>query len=208
MFEPLKKNNQFYYPVMEHFYSLQGEGFFSGTPAYFIRLSGCDIDCWWCDVKESWNVSDDQFVSLNDLINTINLTPVKRVVITGGEPTLYNLEPLTKRLKENNLQVHIETSGAYPLSGNFDWVCVSPKRFKLPIDEMLIRADELKMIIVNRKDLDWAEALEAETKNECSLFLQPEWSRRKKIIGFIMDYLKANPEWCLSLQVHKYLNIP
>ncbi len=193
---------------MEHFYSIQGEGHYAGTPAYFIRLAGCDVGCSWCDVKESWEVSNDQYVDLDTILDFVAKSKAKNIIITGGEPSMYNLVPLTQRLKQNGYFVHLETSGAYPISGMFDWVCVSPKRFKLPINESLEKADELKMIVVNRQDLSWGIELTEKIPESCKLFFQPEWDRREKIQLAIVDFIKDNPQWNLSLQVHKYLNIP
>lgn len=207
MLQPKHLNNKTYYPIMEHFYSIQGEGHFAGTPAYFIRLAGCDVGCSWCDVKESWEVSEDQYVDLDTLLEFVSESEAKNIIVTGGEPAMYNLEPLTQMLKQNGYIVHLETSGAYPLSGTFDWVCVSPKRFKLPINESIAKADELKMIVVNRNDLDWGIELAGMTSEKCQLFFQPEWDRREKANPTIVDFIKDNPQWKLSLQIHKYLNI-
>jgi len=208
MIQPKQINNKTYYPVMEHFYSIQGEGFFAGTPAYFIRLAGCDVGCSWCDVKESWEVSEDQYVDLDSILEIINKSKTKNIIVTGGEPAMYNLGPLTQMLKQNGYKVHLETSGAYPLSGTFDWVCVSPKRFKLPLNESLAKADELKMIVVNRHDLKWGIELAELTTEACQLYFQPEWDRREKVNPIIVDFIKDNPRCKLSLQIHKYLNIP
>jgi organic radical activating enzyme len=207
MLDPKQVNNKTYYPAMEHFYSIQGEGFFTGTPAYFIRLAGCDVGCTWCDVKESWEVSDDQYVDVEELLTAIDRSKAKNVIITGGEPTMYNLEPLTRRLKQSGYFIHLETSGAYPLSGKFDWVCVSPKRFKPPIPESLKMANELKMIVVNKHDLTWGTELAQNSSTNCKLFFQPEWDRKEKTQALVFDFIKDNPQWRLSLQIHKYLNI-
>lgn len=208
MLEPKKINNKTFYPIMEHFYSIQGEGHYAGTPAYFIRLAGCDVGCSWCDVKESWAVSEDQYLDVEVLLTSIIKSKAKNVIITGGEPAMYNLEPLTQRLKQSRFLIHIETSGAYPLSGLLDWVCVSPKRFKPPINESLKKANELKMIVVNRHDFDWGLELAKQTPDCCKLFFQPEWDRREITQALIVDFIKENPQWGLSLQIHKYLNIP
>ena len=192
---------------MEHFYSLQGEGYFAGTAAYFIRLSGCDVGCSWCDVKESWEVSDDQYIDIEKLAVIIEKSKAKHVIITGGEPAMYNLQPLTQRLKQAGQLIHLETSGAYPVSGLIDWICVSPKRFKPPIAASIKKADELKMIVVNAKDLEWGVELGLQTKGTCRLFFQPEWDRKEKTQALIIDFIKENPAWRLSLQIHKYLNI-
>ena len=207
MLQPKQINNKIYYPIMEHFYSIQGEGRYAGTPAYFIRLAGCDVGCSWCDVKESWEVSKDQYVDLDTILEFIIKSKAKNIIITGGEPAMYDLGLLTQRLKQNENFVHLETSGAYQISGTFDWVCVSPKRFKLPIDESLAMADELKVIVVNRQDLSWGIELAKLTSTKCNLFFQPEWDRREKVQSSIVDFIKDNPQWNLSLQVHKYLSI-
>ena len=193
---------------MEHFYSIQGEGHYAGTSAYFIRLAGCDVGCSWCDVKESWEVSEEQYIDLETILAFVSNSKAKNIIITGGEPAMYNLGPLTQSLKEIRCVIHLETSGAYSISGTFDWVCVSPKRFKLPISESLTKADELKMIVVNQKDLEWGFELAGQTSETCRLFLQPEWERREKTQPIIVEFIKDNPNWSLSLQIHKYLNIP
>jgi len=192
---------------MEQFYSVQGEGHFAGTPAYFIRLAGCDVGCSWCDVKESWEVSESQYMDLEMIVELVSRSKTKNIIITGGEPAMYNLGPLTQRLKQNGYLLHLETSGAYPLSGILDWVCVSPKRFKLPIKEVLAKADELKMIVVNRQDLNWGIELAEQTSNTCKLFFQPEWDKRINNQSIIVEFIKHNLQWRLSLQIHKYLNI-
>lgn len=207
MIEPRIANNKIYYPLMEQFYSIQGEGHYAGKPAYFIRLAGCDVGCSWCDVKESWEVSNKQYVDLDSILESIARSKPKHIIITGGEPAMYNLGPLTQKLKQNGFVVHLETSGAYPISGTIDWICVSPKRFKLPITESLVKADELKMIVVNRKDLKWGIELAEQTSSACRLFFQPEWDRREKTQSAILDFIKDNPQWNLSLQIHKYLDI-
>jgi organic radical activating enzyme len=207
MLEPKQFDNKTYYPVMEHFYSIQGEGFYTGTAAYFIRLAGCDVGCSWCDVKESWEVSEDQYLDMDKLFAIIKKSKAKNVIITGGEPAMYNMEPLTRRLKQKGYFIHLETSGAYQLSGQIDWVCVSPKRFKPPISESLKMADELKMIVVNKHDLVWGEELAGQVPNGCELFFQPEWDRKEKTQALVIDFIKDNPQWRLSLQIHKYLNI-
>jgi 7-carboxy-7-deazaguanine synthase len=208
MIEPRIANNKIYYPLMEQFYSIQGEGHYAGTPAYFIRLAGCDVGCSWCDVKESWEVSNNQYLDLDSILESISRSKPKHIIITGGEPAMYNLGPLTQKLMQNGYIVHLETSGAYPISGTFDWICVSPKRFKLPIAESLVKADELKMIVVNRQDLIWGIELAEQTSNACKLFFQPEWDRREKIQFAIVEFIKDNSQWNLSLQIHKYVDIP
>ena len=207
MIQPKIINGTFHYPIMEHFYSLQGEGAYAGQAAYFIRIAGCDVGCSWCDVKESWNVAEDQYLDLDFLVNEVNRSKASLVVITGGEPAMYDLEALTSSLKKDKRRIHIETSGAYTISGEFDWVCVSPKRFKKPLDSSLKMADELKMIVVNRQDLLWATELSQKCSTTCQLLLQPEWDRSEKVFPIITDFIKDDQKWKLSLQLHKYLNI-
>jgi len=196
------------FPLMEDFYSLQGEGQYQGYAAYFIRLAGCDVGCVWCDVKESWPVSNFPKVSAADLVRKVLDAGADRVVVTGGEPTQYNLEPLSLALKKENLKLHLETSGAYEITGQWDWICLSPKKFKAPLDSSLEKAHELKVVIYHKSDFDWAEEMAARTSSSCSLFLQPEWSKEKVMNPLILDYIKKNTQWKLSLQIHKYLNIP
>ncbi len=195
-------------PVMEDFYTIQGEGGNTGYAAYFIRLGGCDVGCHWCDVKESWNPALHPLRSIKDVVDKAISYKAKSIVITGGEPLLYNLDPLTALLKASGLQIFLETSGAYPLSGEFDWVCVSPKKFKKPLLSVLQKAQELKVIVFNKSDFDWAEKYAAEVNNACLLFLQPEWSKSQEVLPQIIDYVKENPSWRISLQTHKYMNIP
>jgi organic radical activating enzyme len=195
-------------PVMEDFYTIQGEGGNTGFAAYFIRLGGCDVGCHWCDVKESWNPTLHPLTPISDVVNKALSFKARSIVITGGEPLLYNLEPLTQLLKASRLKVFLETSGAYPLSGNFDWICLSPKKFKKPITAVLKRADELKVIVFNKSDFEWAEQYRAEVSDHCLLFLQPEWSKSEKMLPQIIDFVKENPIWRISLQTHKYMNIP
>lgn len=195
-------------PIMEHFYTLQGEGHWAGTPAYFIRFAGCDVGCFWCDVKESWEVSEDQYIEIETLVQAVVASGTKHVVITGGEPTMYDLGPLTRSLKEAGMQTHIETSGAHPFSGEFDWVTLSPKKFKAARDEFYARAQELKVIVYNKHDLKWAEEEAAKCDSENTLlYLQPEWSKRDQV-QLVIDYIKDHPRWKLSLQTHKYIDIP
>ncbi len=208
MIEPQYRGDKVFYPVMEHFYTLQGEGNYTGQAAYFIRLAGCDVGCSWCDVKESWAVAKDQYIDVDLLLHEVEASATKIVVITGGEPAMYHLGPLTESLKKLDVKIHIETSGAYPISGNLDWICVSPKRFKTPLLESIHLADELKMIVVNRQDLIWAEELSLECKEGCLLLLQPEWDRAEKVYPMIIQFIKEHPIWRLSLQLHKFLNIP
>ncbi|MEL6673608.1 MAG: 7-carboxy-7-deazaguanine synthase QueE [Bacteroidota bacterium] len=195
-------------PVMEQFYTLQGEGSWTGTPAYFIRLAGCDVGCTWCDVKESWTADKDQHQSVEELAQAAADAGADRVVITGGEPTIYDLTKLTKALHGLGMKVHIETAGVHPLQGDFDWVCLSPKKFKAPIPEFYAHADELKVIIFHDSDFDWAETHAQQCPTTTQLFLQPEWSRRTRFTGPIVAYAKAHPRWRLSLQTHKWIEIP
>lgn len=195
-------------PVMEHFYTLQGEGFHQGRAAYFIRLGGCDVGCVWCDVKDSWDASKHPMYDVGSLRSEVRKTPAQIVVITGGEPLMHNLDELTSELKAAGLKTHIETSGAYALSGAWDWICVSPKKFKAPLPEILPRANELKIVVFNRSDLDWAEKYAAMVIPSCKLYLQPEWDKAAEMTPLIIEYIKANPQWELSLQIHKYINVP
>ena len=194
-------------PLMEEFYTIQGEGFHKGTAAYFIRIGGCDVGCHWCDVKESWNAAIHPPTPIGSIVN--NATKFSdTIVITGGEPLTWDMGPLTSALKVNNLKIHLETSGAYPLTGIWDWICLSPKKNKLPVGEIYDKAHELKAIIYNRHDLVFAEEQAALVNKDCILFLQPEWSVREKVIPWIVDYVMEHPKWRVSLQTHKYLNIP
>lgn len=195
------------YPVMEHFHTLQGEGVHTGRAAYFIRLGGCDVRCSWCDVKDSWEMGAHPLVSVQRLVEAAVASKAPMAVITGGEPLLHNLGPLTHALKAAGLSTHIETSGSSPFSGDFDWVTLSPKRFKHPTDEIYPLVDELKVVIVNHKDFDWAEAHAAQCGPDTALLLQPEWSK-PKVLAWIVDYVKQNPRWGVSLQTHKFLGIP
>lgn len=193
-------------PLMEAFYSLQGEGFYKGTAAYFIRLGGCDVGCHWCDVKESWAAEAHPLVPV-DTIVTDALAHSKTMIITGGEPLMWNLDLLTEKLRAAGARTHIETSGAHPLSGTFDWICLSPKKIKRPVVDVLQKANELKMVIYNNNDFLFAEEMAARVSPDCLLYLQPEWSKRNKVIPKIVDYVMAHPQWKASLQMHKYLDI-
>ena len=192
---------------MESFYSIQGEGFHSGKPAYFIRLSGCDVNCHWCDVKESWEISKEQYTKIDDIVNKVKKTSAKLIVITGGEPLMHDLSDLTKAFKKENKQVHIETSGTHPFTGDFDWICFSPKKFKKPLEIYFSISDELKIIICNKSDFKWAEQLSKKVKKNTKLIMQPEWSREESISPLILEYIKLNPKWRISVQTHKYLNV-
>lgn len=196
------------YPVMEHFYTLQGEGFYQGAAAYFVRLGGCDVGCVWCDVKESWDASAHPHMSIQSIVDTIKATPAQLVVITGGEPLMHNLAPLTAALKDAGLQTNIETSGSHPLTGEWDWICLSPKKFKAPLPGILSFANELKVVVFNKSDFDWAEKYAAQVSPACKLFLQPEWEKAAAMTPLIVEYIKANPKWELSLQIHKYIHVP
>lgn len=194
-------------PLMEEFYTIQGEGFHTGKAAYFIRIGGCDVGCHWCDVKESWNADLHPPTSTNSIVNNV-VKYAKTVVVTGGEPSMWNLEHLTKTLQKLKVKTHVETSGAYKLTGIWDWICLSPKKTKLPLESIYLRANELKMIIYNNNDFKFAEEQAAKVSENCELFLQPEWSKKEKMTPLIVDYVMKNPKWKISLQTHKYLNIP
>ena len=194
-------------PVMESFYTIQGEGFFKGSAAYFIRIAGCDVGCHWCDVKESWNPESHPPTAIKAIAQNANKYS-KTIVITGGEPLTWDMGPLTSLLKQMGMSTHIETSGAYPLSGSWDWICLSPKKMKLPTQQVYKAAHELKVIIYNKNDFKFAEKQAAKVGEDCILYLQPEWSKRETMIPQIVDYVMANPKWMVSLQTHKYLNIP
>lgn len=194
-------------PLMEAFYTIQGEGYHKGTAAYFIRVGGCDVGCHWCDVKESWNAETHPPTAISKIIEEA-VRYSDTVVVTGGEPLTWDMGPLTKALREKGLKIHIETSGAYRLTGQWDWICLSPKKNKLPVGEVYKKADELKVIVYNRHDLKFAEEQAERVGPDCLLYLQPEWSVREKVSPLIVDYVMANPKWRISLQTHKYLNIP
>lgn len=195
-------------PIMEAFYTLQGEGFHQGKAAYFIRLAGCDVGCVWCDVKESWDENLYPLQSIDEIVANAKKYPARLVVITGGEPTLHNLDELTRELKKENFSINIETSGSSPLTGKIDWICLSPKKFKPPLPEILHKANELKIIIFNKSDFLWAEKYADKVSASCKLYLQPEWSKSKIVTPWIIDYIKKNANWQLSLQIHKYINVP
>ena len=195
-------------PVMEDFYTLQGEGFHQGKAAYFIRLGGCDVGCVWCDVKDSWEAGRHPLRPIPELVSKVKKNPGNIVVITGGEPLMHNLDELTRQLHNAGLLTHMETSGSSPLSGSWDWITLSPKKFKAPLPEILPQAHELKIVVFNRSDFAWAEQWGAQVSEDCKLYLQPEWSRAEQVTPLIIDYIKANPRWQLSLQVHKYINVP
>jgi len=195
-------------PLMEAFYTIQGEGAFSGKPAYFIRLGGCDVGCVWCDVKDSWDANKWPLTKIESIVEEAAIYQTRLAVITGGEPFMYNLEGLTEQLKKSGFQINVETSGAHPYSGQLDWTCLSPKKFKAPLPEWYELADELKIIIYNQSDFKWAEQYAAQMRPDCQLLLQPEWSRQDKMTPYIIEYVKQHPQWSISLQTHKYLDIP
>jgi len=195
------------YPLMEHFYSVQGEGYHQGRAAYFVRLGGCDVGCVWCDVKESWNAKDHPHTACTEIVSYIEEAKAQFVVVTGGEPLMYDCEHLCKSLHSENFEIALETSGAYPVTGEWDWICVSPKKFKAPLPKTLSRANELKVIIFNKSDFEWAEEHAKLVSPECKLYLQPEWSKEKEMNPLLIEYIQSNPKWALSLQTHKYLNV-
>lgn len=196
-------------PLMETFYTLQGEGFNTGRAAWFLRIGGCDVGCKWCDIKESWNPELFPPTSIEQIIEQVTRTnPAKSVVVTGGEPLLYNLDILCNELKNLNYQLFLETSGSEPLSGVWDWICLSPKKNSPPLQKIFTAANELKVIVFDTSDFEWAEKNAAKVSPNCMLYLQPEWSQRKTMIPLIVDYILAHPKWKISLQSHKYMNIP
>lgn len=203
----LKVDQGLMLPLMEAFYTIQGEGYHTGTAAYFIRIGGCDVGCHWCDVKESWDANIHPPTAIEDIVTNAK-KHANTVVVTGGEPLTWNMQPLTKLLKENGLNVHIETSGCYEITGQWDWFCLSPKKNKLPVQTAYECADELKVIIYNKHDFIFAEEQAKRTNKNAILFLQPEWSKRHDMTPFIVDYVMQNPKWKISLQTHKFLNIP
>jgi len=194
-------------PVMEHFYTIQGEGANTGKAAYFIRLGGCDVGCTWCDVKESWSFDNHPNFSINDLISWVLKSGAPNVVITGGEPSLYNLDPLTDAFQKNNIKTWIETSGTNEITGKWDWICFSPKKFKPPVNSVFEKAHEIKIIVANKHDLIWGKELAQKVNKDCKLFFQPEWGKSNKMLPFIIDFVKENPNWNISLQTHKFMEI-
>ena len=199
--------NQNKLPVFEYFYSIQGEGAHAGKPAFFIRLAGCNVGCHWCDVKESWPIEDSQFLSVAEIIDKVKEAKTDLVIITGGEPLVHNLDKLTNELKKIHKKVHLETSGTEPFSGSFDWICFSPKKFKKPLDIYYELSDELKVVVFNKSDFSWADSHSQLMKNQSFLYLQPECSVEKKVNPLIFDFIKINPNWKISLQIHKYLGV-
>jgi organic radical activating enzyme len=195
-------------PVMEHFYTLQGEGVHQGKAAYFIRLAGCDVGCVWCDVKDSWDSTRHPLLEIEFLVEQVKQAGSPIAVITGGEPLLHDLQELTRHLQDAGFKTHMETSGSSPLSGSWDWITLSPKKFKPPIPEVVIKANELKVVVFNKSDFEWAEKWAAQVSPGCKLYLQPEWDKAALVTPMIIDYIKAHPQWQLSLQIHKYINVP
>lgn len=196
-------------PVMEAFYTLQGEGFHQGRAAYFIRLGGCDVGCHWCDVKESWDINAHPKLSLEQIVGEASQHQGRLAVVTGGEPLMHNLDELTKGLYQAGFETNIETSGVCEqVTGDWDWICFSPKKFKKPNPEIYSRANELKVIIYNQSDFEWAESFAEVVSENCMLYLQPEWSRMETMLPEIIEYIKNNPKWRISLQVHKFMDIP
>ncbi|NSL88481.1 7-carboxy-7-deazaguanine synthase QueE [Chitinophaga sp. Mgbs1] len=195
-------------PVMERFYTIQGEGQHQGRAAYFIRLGGCDVGCHWCDVKESWDADKHPQLTIDNIVQEAATYPGRLAVITGGEPLMHPLDALTRALHKQGFRTHIETSGSSPLSGSWDWITLSPKKFKAPLPEVCKVASELKVVIYNKSDFAWAEKYAALVNKHCRLYLAPEWSRSAEMTPLIIDYIKDNPQWTLSLQVHKYINVP
>ena len=194
-------------PLMEEFYTIQGEGYHKGSAAYFVRIGGCDVGCHWCDVKESWDTEKHPPTEISTIINNAKQYS-NTIVVTGGEPLMWNMAPLTAGLRGENLVTHIETSGAYPLSGDWDWICLSPKKRMLPLNDIYKVADELKLIVYNQNDFVFAEEQAKKVQPNCKLFLQPEWSKREQVMPMIVDYVLQHPKWKASLQTHKYMNIP
>jgi 7-carboxy-7-deazaguanine synthase len=195
-------------PLVEAFYTIQGEGFHQGKAAYFIRLGGCDVGCVWCDVKESWDASAHSRVSVSEMVSAAKEFPGRIAVVTGGEPLMHDCFPLTNALHSAGFKTHIETSGAYPLSGEWDWICLSPKKFKRPLPACIENADELKVVIYHPSDFEWAESFSERLKPGCKLFLQPEWGKREIMTPLISSYIMNNPQWEFSLQLHKYIQVP
>lgn len=195
-------------PLMEAFYTIQGEGYYTGHAAYFIRLGGCDVGCVWCDVKESWDMERHPLVGVEQIVEEALRYPARKVVITGGEPLMHDLSYLTEQLKQTGFTIHIETAGVYPLSGQLDWICFSPKKFKKNLPVFYEVAHELKVIVYHPSDLAWAEGFARQMNKNCQLFLQPEWGRQEEIMPLLVDYVKQHPYWRVSLQTHKFMNIP
>ncbi len=200
--------NKTHLPLMEMFYSIQGEGFYAGRPAVFIRLGGCDVGCVWCDVKESWDAAKHPDTSIEEIVKFVKESNTKFVVITGGEPAMYDLNSLTMSLHTLGVEIAIETSGVYTLSGELDWICFSPKKFKPPTEEIYAIANELKVIVFHKSDLEWAENHARKLNSNCKLYLQPEWSKKEEMTALIIEYIKRNTHWNISIQTHKYVDVP
>jgi 7-carboxy-7-deazaguanine synthase len=201
-------NGQVKLPVMEAFYTIQGEGYHQGRAAYFIRLGGCDVGCVWCDVKDSWDASKHPQITIQEIVETAQQYPSRLAVITGGEPLLHELDGLTIALQQAGFETNIETSGSSPLSGKWNWICLSPKKFKAPLPSVIQAADELKVVIYNKSDFEWAEQYAQQVSKSCKLYLQPEWSKAEAMTALVVDYIKLNPKWILSIQSHKYIDVP
>ncbi|MBP8823970.1 MAG: 7-carboxy-7-deazaguanine synthase QueE [Flavobacteriales bacterium] len=195
-------------PVMEAFHTLQGEGVFTGQAAYFIRLAGCDVGCTWCDVKESWDAARHPVMTVEAIVAEAVRHPARIAVVTGGEPLLHALGPLTSALREAGFRTHLETSGTSPLSGQWHHICFSPKKFKAPVPGFHQLADELKVVVFNKHDLQWAQGHAEQVRADCALYLQPEWGKRNQMTPLVVNYVMEHPRWRISLQTHKYLNIP
>jgi organic radical activating enzyme len=204
----MSNTQQISYPVMEMFYSLQGEGYHQGKAAFFIRLAGCDVGCVWCDVKDSWDASKHPVLSIEEIVSAALAHPGRLAIVTGGEPLLHELTPLTSALKAVGFQTNIETSGSSPMSGDWDWVCLSPKKFKAPLAENIPLASELKVVVFNNSDFEWAEQHAKLVSPDCKLYLQPEWDKQAQMTPLAIDYVKAHPQWELSAQLHKYIQVP
>ena len=194
-------------PIMETFYTVQGEGFYSGRPAFFIRVAGCDVGCVWCDVKESWDTNDHEILSVANLVKQVAESGTNFVVITGGEPAMYDLTYLTQEIHQLNIEIAVETSGAYELKGEYDWICLSPKKFKSPLDSVISRAHELKVVVFNKSDIEWAETHAKRVPAHCKLYMQAEWEKKMKMYELILSYITKNPQWSISVQTHKYLGV-
>lgn len=201
-------NTKLELPIMEHFFTIQGEGFYSGRAAYFVRIAGCDVGCVWCDVKESWDANEHQPMSIETIVEHVSASNTDFCVITGGEPAMYDLTALTQQLKSKGIELAIETSGCYPLVGEIDWYCFSPKKFKSPHEQSYQLANELKVVISHPSDFEWAESHAEKVSDNCELYLQTEWSKQERFLPIIIEYVKENPKWKISLQTHKYMNIP
>lgn len=195
-------------PLIDEFYTIQGEGYNTGKPAYFIRLGGCDIACSWCDTKISWKADIHKLAETNEIVEKVVKTPAKSIVVTGGEPTNYNLTFLSSELQKNNIETFLETAGTNKISGIWDWICLSPKKQNPPLDENYAKAHEIKIIIAKKEDVKWAEKCSKKVGKSCKLYLQPEWSVREEMTKIILEYAKNNPKWKMSIQMHKYINIP